>query len=246
MGVALFLNVSEVSASSTSFTTDEISAASTTVQNQIETTKALPNSVTIGNKNLTTAQYLHLATQATHQINNNNNTPIALQDDKAPINQEEQLNTGTLNQADYVDFAQRINSYMNDNHQAPPYGLVGQGKISYSSQIYLFSRVLSIYNSTGSLPSFITVKPWTSSNIPILYTPPVTFTPEQIVNSAVTLQNRIESTKTIPNTVTVNGITIYTAQFLHLATQATNQLKNNNNNPILLQNDEKPGYTEES
>ncbi|MBI4813654.1 MAG: hypothetical protein HY802_04925, partial [Methanobacterium sp.] len=247
MGVALFFNVSEVSAtSSTSFTPDEISAASTTVQNQIETTKTLPNSVTIGNKNLTTAQYLHLATQATDRISNNNNTPIALQDDKAPINQEEQLNTGTLSQADYVDFAQRINSYMNDNHQAPPYGLVGQGKISYSSQIYLFSRVLSIYNSTGSLPSFITVKPWTSSNIPILYTTPVTFTPEQIINSAVTLQNRIESTKTIPNTVTVNGITIYTAQFLHLATQATNQLKNNNSSPILLQNDDKPGFSEES
>ena len=228
------------------FTPVQIAAAAVSLQNTIESTKSIPSTVVVNGVTIYTAQFLHLATQATSQLKNNNHTPILLQNDEKPGYSEESLNSGTMTLVDYLDFAQRITGHMNDNHQAPPYGFIGLGKISYQSQVYLFTRVLSIYNSTGSLPAYVTMKPFTTSNIPILYTPPVTFTPQQIVTAALTLQNTIETTKTIPNTVTVNGISIYVAQFLHLATQATVQLKNNNTNPILLQNDEKPGFIEES
>ncbi|MBI5459555.1 hypothetical protein, partial [Methanobacterium sp.] len=228
------------------FTPEQIVVAAVALQKTIETTKTIPNTVTVNGITIYTAHFLHLATQDTNQLKNNNNNPILLQNDEKPGYTEESLRTGTMTLADYVDFAQRITNHMNNNHQAPPYGFIGLGKISYQSQVYLFTRILSIYNSTGSLPLYVTVKPFATSNIPILYTPPVTFTPEQIVTAAVALQKTIETTKSIPNTVTVNGITVYTAQFLHLATQATVQLKNKSNNPILLQNDEKPGYTEES
>nr|WP_319372587.1 transglutaminase-like domain-containing protein [uncultured Methanobacterium sp.] len=245
-GIVFILSVNTVSAvSQTNFTTSEISSASVALQNQIDTNEKLPDSVKVGNQTVNTAQYLHLAAQATDQIQNNKSTPITLQNDKVPGYSEESLNTGTMTQADYEDFARRLNEYINNNHQAPPYGYIGQGKIGYQSQVYLFSRILSIYNTTGTLPPYITIKPFTTSNIPILYTAPTTFTPSQIITAAVTLQKTIETTKTIPNTVTVNGITIYTAQFLHLATTATTQLKNNNKNPILLQNDDQPTYTEE-
>ncbi|MBI4813506.1 MAG: hypothetical protein HY802_04065, partial [Methanobacterium sp.] len=228
------------------FTPEQIVTAAVALQNTIETTKSIPNTVTVNGVTVYTSQFLHLATQAVTQLKNKNNNPILLQNDEKPGFSEESLNTGAMTQTDYLDFAQRITNHMNENHQAPPYGFIGLGKISYQSQVYLFTRILSIYNTTGSLPLYVTVKPFSSGNIPILYTPPVTFTPEQIVTAAVALQNTIETTKTIPNTVTVNGVTVYTAQFLHLATQATNQLKNNNNSPILLQNDDKPGFSEES
>jgi hypothetical protein len=150
-----------------------------------------------------------------------------------------------MTRSDYVDFAQRITGHMNDNHQAPPYGYIGLGKIGYQSQVYLYTRILSIYNSTGSLPSSISVKPWSANNIPILHLQDVSFTPTQIATAAVTLKNTIETTKTIPTIVNVNGITIYTAQFLHLATLATLQLEAGTNNPIPVQNDEQPGYNSE-
>ncbi|MBI5459751.1 MAG: transglutaminase domain-containing protein [Methanobacterium sp.] len=150
-----------------------------------------------------------------------------------------------MTQTDYLDFATRITNHMNDNHQAPPYGYIGLGKISYQSQIYLYTRILTIYNTTGTLPTYVTVKPFTTSNIPILYMQSVSFTPTQIVTAAVTLKNTIESTKSIPNTVTVNGITIYTSQFLHMATVAILQLNERNNNRISLQADEQPGYNSE-
>nr|WP_319374189.1 pseudomurein-binding repeat-containing protein [uncultured Methanobacterium sp.] len=228
------------------FTPVQIVVAAVELQNTIESTKSIPNTVTVNGITVYTAQFLHLATQAITQLKNNNNDSIVLQNDEKPGFSEESLKIGTMTQSDYLDFAQRINGYMNDNRQAPPYGYVGLGKVGYQSQVYLFTRILGIYNSTGSLPAYVTMKPWSTNNIPIIYTPPVTFTPIQIVAAAVELQNTIESTKSIPNTVTVNGITVYTAQFLHLATQAITQLKNNNNDSIVLQNDEKPGFSEES
>ncbi|WP_286242096.1 pseudomurein-binding repeat-containing protein [Methanobacterium ferruginis] len=222
LGVAVLFSVSDVSA--TSFTPDEISSASTTVQNQIETTKTLPNNVTIGTQTVNTAQYLHLATQATTQIKNNNNTAIKLQNDKTPTYQEEQLKTGTLNQANYLDFANRIDNHMDNNQEAPPYGLIAQGKISYQSQVYLYSRILSIYDTTGTLPSTITVKAWSTSNIPIQEPTPYTIT--QILETSNNLKKYIETNKKLPNTITIGNNNINMAQFLYLATKATVALNN--------------------
>ena len=242
-------SVSTVSAANsnntTSFTPSEIANASVTVQKQIETNKKLPDNVVIGNQTVNTAQYLHLAVEATSQIQQNNNRSISVKNDQVPPYSEESMISGSISRADYLDFANRIDDYINNNHQAPPYGFVGLGKISYQSQVYLFSRILSIYYNNGTLPLYINLKPFTPSNIPILYTPPTTFTPTQIIQTATDLQNTIETTKTIPNTVTINGTTIYTSQFLHLATQTITQLKNNNFDPILLKNDDQPTYTEE-
>lgn len=245
-GLIFFLSVSNVSAASpANFTTDEIASASVTVKNQIETTKTLPNNVNIGNCTVNTAQYLHLAVQATNQINTNNKTPIPVQSDTAPSYQEEQLNTGSMTKTDYLDFARRIDGHMDDNHQAQPYGLIGLGKVSYSSQVYLYSRILTIYKNYGSLPQNINLKTWSTQNIPITETQSFSFTPSQIVSTADGLKNTIESTKSLPSTVTITGVNINTAQFLHLAVQATNQINNNNTSRITLQNDNIPGFQEE-
>jgi len=245
-GLVFFLSISNASAASpANFTTDEIASASVTVKNQIETTKTLPSSVNIGSGTVNTAQYLHLAVQATKQINNNNKTPVSVQGDTAPGYQEEQLNSGSMTKADYLDFARRIDDHMDDNHQAPPYGLIGPGKISYSSQVYLYSRILTIYKNYGSLPPNINLKAWSAQNIPIAETQSFSFTPNQIVTTADGLKNTIESTKSLPNTVTVAGVNINTAQFLHLAVLATIQINNNNAARIALQSDSIPGSQEE-
>ncbi|MBI5459620.1 right-handed parallel beta-helix repeat-containing protein [Methanobacterium sp.] len=245
-GLVFFLSISNASAASpANFTTDEIASASVTVKNQIETTKTLPRSVNIGSGTVNTAQYLHLAVQATNQINNNNKTPISMQGDTAPGYQEEQLNSGSMTKADYLDFARRIDAHMDDNHQAPPYGLIGPGKISYSSQVYLYSRILTIYKNYGSIPPNINLKAWSAQNIPITETQSFSFTPNQIVTTADGLKNTIESTKSLPNTVTVAGVNINTAQFLHLAVQATIQINNNNAARIAIQSDSIPGSQEE-
>nr|WP_319372588.1 hypothetical protein [uncultured Methanobacterium sp.] len=227
IGVVFFLSVGAVSATnSTSYTPSEIANASVAVQNQIDTNEKLPDNVTIGNQTVNTAQYLHLAAQATDQIQNNNKTPITLQNDKVPGYSEESLNTGTMTQTDYEDFARRLNEYINNNHQAPPYGYIGQGKIGYQSQVYLFSRILSIYNSNGTLPATITVKAWNTQNIPITEPTTATVTIQQILTAAQTVKNYIETNKALPNTITIGTTTLNMAQFLYLTTTATTLLNN--------------------
>ena len=93
-------------------------------------------------------------------------TTINLGDYTLPPTSTEQLTTGTLNTASYIDLANRIAQHIKDNGQAPPYGIIGLGQISYQSQIYLYSRILTQYKNNGTLPTTITVKQWTN-NIPI-------------------------------------------------------------------------------
>jgi len=144
--------------------------AAGTVKAMIESNKALPGSVTIGSSTINMAQFLFLATSATNLLNSGKplNTTLTVGSYSLPASSTESLNTGGLTVGTYVDFANRIAQYMAENYQAPPYGLMGLGQISYHSQIYLYSRVLTSYKNNGILPSTVTVKAWSASNIPIV------------------------------------------------------------------------------
>ncbi len=208
----------------------EILEAAQTVKNYIETNKALPSTVTVGNVTINMAQFLYLATKATVAINNGQpvTTNLTVGDYTLPNTSSEQLTTGTLNTASYTDLANRIAQYMTGNGQAPPYGVIGLGQISYQSQIYLYSRILTSYANNGTLPTTITVKQWTNNNIPITEPTTATVTIAQILTAAQTVKNYIETNKTLPTTITIGTTTINMAQFLYLTTTATTLLNNGN------------------
>jgi len=115
------------------------------------------------------AQFLFLATSATNLLNSGKptNTTLTVGSYSLPASSTESLNNGALTVSTYVDFANRIAQYMAENNQAPPYGLMGLGQISYQSQIYLYSRILTSYKNNGILPTTVTIKAWSVSNIPI-------------------------------------------------------------------------------
>ncbi len=210
------------------FTIEEILEAAQTVKNYIETNKALPPTVTVGNVTMNMAQFLYLATQATVALNNGQpiTTNITVGDYTLPSSSSESLTTGTLSLDSYVNFASRIAEYIQDNKQAPPYGIIGLGQISYQSQIYLYSRILTQYKNNGTLPNTITVKQWTNNNIPINEPTTTTVTIAQILTAAQTVKNYIETNKTLPTTITIGTTTLNMAQFLYLTTTATTLLNN--------------------
>ncbi|MCC7550093.1 MAG: hypothetical protein KO316_01175, partial [Methanobacterium sp.] len=152
-----------------SLTIEEILEASEIVKNYIETNKKLPTTITIGTHNINMAQFLYLATKATVALNNGQSTAtsITVGSYTLPSTSYENLKTGALTTGTYVDFANRIAQYIAESSQAPPYGIIGLGEISYQSQVYLYSRVLTSYKNNGQLPNTMTVKTWTTSNIPI-------------------------------------------------------------------------------
>ena len=154
--------ISGTSTTGTTFTISEIAGAAQRVKNYIENSKALPNYVQIGSHQINMAQFLHLLTTATVNLNNKNTGPVYLNSETLPSSSYEEMTSGNLYMAEYVDFAKRIATYMDTNNKAPECGLVGLGKISYQSQIYLYSRVINFYGVNGVLPNYATMKPWSS------------------------------------------------------------------------------------
>ncbi|MBI5459629.1 transglutaminase family protein, partial [Methanobacterium sp.] len=218
-----------------------------TVQNYIETNKTLPTTVTIGTTKLNMAQFLYLATTATTLLNNGKptTTTINVGQYTLPTTSTEQLTTELLFKGDYVDFAQRIVEYMNSNKIAPSYGNANIGQVGYKSQIYIYSRILSYYKTNKVLPSNIVVKTWSTFNIPTTGIN-VTFTIDQIAETATGVKNNVDLYKYLPATANVAGVKISIAQFLYLATKATAQINSKNYNPITLENYNLPSSSSES
>ncbi|EKF85116.1 Pseudomurein-binding repeat-containing protein [Methanobacterium formicicum DSM 3637] len=230
----------------TSFTPSQIAAAAAILKTTIESTKTIPSSVIVGGKTVSIAQFLHLATQATVQLNNNDNSPILLiATDLAPSSSVEDLVSGVLFKDEYVDLAQRISNFMNGNSNAPAYGLVGLGKVGYQSQVYLYSRILSSYNTNHCLPNIAVLKSWCSDNIPLMETPPSAFTLDEILASANSIESYMDTYKHLPSYLEVANVPVNMGQYLYLITMATVQLKNKNTATIALQKVTVPSYSEE-
>jgi PKD repeat protein len=208
------------------YTIAQVLDAASTVKAMIESNNALPGSVTIGSSTINMAQFLFLATSATNLLNSGKplNTTLTVGSYSLPAYSYESLNTGGLTVGTYVDFANRIAQYMAENYQAPPYGLIGLGQISYHSQIYFYSRILTSYKNNGILPTTATIKSWSAGNIPVTEVITGTYTIAQVLDAASTVKAMIESNKALPGSVTIGSSTINMAQFLFLATSATNLL----------------------
>jgi hypothetical protein len=142
------------------FTVDEVAETATHVKNNVEIYKYLPEFAEVAGVTVNISQFLYILTMSVWQIDNHISQPIILEEFSKPSYTHEQMSSGSLSLTEYVDFAQRIASYMDDNQQAPAYGITGLGEICYQSQVYLFSRVMNIYKEELSLPDSVDIKPW--------------------------------------------------------------------------------------
>lgn len=148
------------------FTIAQISAAAGVVKTFIEENQRLPNYVQINGKQVTMPQFLELLNTGLLQIDGNTKTPIALKSAGAPTNPSEDLESGNINKTEYIDMANRIQSYMDSLGKAPNFATSTLGKIRYESLIYLDSRILNFYAENNVLPKYAALNPWKTSDIP--------------------------------------------------------------------------------
>jgi parallel beta-helix repeat protein len=207
------------------FTTDQIVNAANSVKNYIETNKALPSTVTIGGCTLSITQFLYLAARATVILSVDAGELVKVINFAPPSSTYEEA-SGTLCTVDYLDLAQRVTDFMDANQQAPRYGETDISKVGYNSMIYLYSRILSFFDTYGVYPAYITVKPWSSANIPIIDT---VYTLDQIADASNRVKNYIETNEALPSTVRVGNSTLSIYRYLYLATQATASKASNGN-----------------
>ncbi|WP_424354491.1 chitobiase/beta-hexosaminidase C-terminal domain-containing protein [Methanobacterium sp. MBAC-LM] len=158
--LAFFITVSTVSAASV--TPNQVANSSAAVKNYVDTNHKLPGSVNISGNNVNMSNYLGVSTSAVVSINKGSNTAITIKSFGKASSPSETITTQTISKAEYLDIANRVRSYMDKNGRAPNYVTqTSTGKtIRYESMIYMFSQVLSYYNTNKVLPSSVTVKSW--------------------------------------------------------------------------------------
>ncbi|HEX3014342.1 MAG TPA: transglutaminase domain-containing protein, partial [Methanobacterium sp.] len=147
---------------SKNFTVSQITDAAARVKAYIETNHKLPNYVTIGTTQVEMPEFLKLLTAGLLQINNGTTTSITLKDINSAAKPTESVKSGNIAKTGYLDLAKRVNAFINANGALPNYATSSLGKLNYESLIYTFSKVLAFYKTDDRLPSYVTVKPWST------------------------------------------------------------------------------------
>ena len=153
------------------FTNDQILDASATVKSYIESNKALPAFVKIGSTYVTMAQFLQLMVTDLLNINSKKTGNIQLETVNAAPNPTQSVQAGNIYKSEYLDMAQRISSFIENNGAAPNYVRSHLGNIQFESAIYIYSRILNYYGANGRLPNYAVTSAWTgkSSKITQVY-----------------------------------------------------------------------------
>lgn len=182
--LALFLNVSDVSAANTTdtqittssiqtkatpvspkvtFTKDQINAASKNVKNYVEKYNKLPTTVTIKNTKVTMPQFMMLMTDNLAGIKEGSTSPIVLKNVKCPTSTSQSIKSGALTKTQYLSVSQNINKYINSNGKAPNFVNTSLGKMRFESMVYTYAKILNFQLTNKRLPNTVSVNPWSTS-----------------------------------------------------------------------------------
>jgi len=135
--------------------------AATNIINYVATNEDLPETITVGTTNLRPAQYLYLAGQVIHGLNNGQTSgELSVPSYAEPENPIESLTAGDITKAQYLDMATRTNNFMVNNGQAANYCTTALGQMHHHGVVYLMATVLDSYAKNGVLPDSVAVKPW--------------------------------------------------------------------------------------
>ncbi|MDZ4172269.1 MAG: hypothetical protein CVV28_11100 [Methanobacteriales archaeon HGW-Methanobacteriales-1] len=210
-GLALLL-CTNVSAANV--TTDQVANASGTVKSYVETNHALPSSVNVSGNSVNMPQYLELSTKAVLNINNNSSSNINIRTVSAPTAPSETMTAGVINKTEYLDIANRVNTYMVTNGRAPNYASSTQGNIRYESLVYMYSQIMNSYGVEGILPDFIPTDPWSL----ISKSTTKFFSVAEVTNASDRVKSYIEINHRLPNYVTIAGKQVSMTSYLKIAT----------------------------
>ncbi len=148
---------------SKSFTVSQINGAAARVNTYVKTKHKLPKYVTIGTTQVKMPAFLKLLTADIIQLNSGKTTPITLKSVKAPSKTTESFKSGKINKSTYLGLAKRVNTFINKNGVLPKQTTSTLGKMNYKSLIYTFSKIPAFYKTHKRLPSYVSVKPLSTS-----------------------------------------------------------------------------------
>ena len=250
LALVIFINVNEVSASSTTVSTNSVVNSSDTVKNYVESKNTVPTTVKVDDKQVTSEQYLYLLTSTVTNLNKNNKNTITVNTVAKAPNPSENLKGSNIYKSEYIKLADEITTFINKNGRLPNFITTSLGNMRTENIIYTYSNVVAFYKTNNRLPNYVTIAPWKmasgGSSTPSTPTTPTTpttpstptsvnsATTDSVVNSSDAVKNYVESKNNVPGTVTVAGKTITLEQYLYLLTSSITNINQNNKNTITI------------
>lgn len=163
LAIALFINITDVSATNATFSKTTVVNSADTVKNYVDTKNKIPSKVTVSNKNVTSAQYLYLLTSSVGKINTGSSTSTTLKAVSNPSNPTESLVSGSLSKSEYIKLAGTITTFIDNNGRVPNYITTSLGKMRFENMVYTYSKVLSFYKANKRLPNYVSASSWITS-----------------------------------------------------------------------------------
>ena len=147
-----------------SFKIKDILETSEGVKNNIEIYNSIPDMVNVAGATYLVSQFADVMIRATLQLDPNQKTinmnDIENRPVNLPVTSIESLKEGRLYLADYIDIADRVYGFNNENMKLPSYANTPLGQMSWQNIIYMYSRILTFYKNQGYMPKYATVTPW--------------------------------------------------------------------------------------
>lgn len=144
----------------TVFTIDQIKSAAANVKSYIETNHDMPSYATVGSVQVKMTDFLRLLLIATIEINDGSRAQISLKTVNAAATPSESITSGNITQADYLDLANRVKSFIDANGALPNHATTPLGEIKFESLVYMYSKIVGYYNTNSRLPAYVTVDSW--------------------------------------------------------------------------------------
>ncbi|RJS49539.1 MAG: hypothetical protein CIT03_01735 [Methanobacterium sp.] len=159
-------NNNELTSTGNSYSVAQIEDAATRVRNFIQVNKVLPNYVTINKNQVSMPDFLHILSATTTNLDQSKNTPLTQYTVTPPTHSPEQINSGNIQKAEYLQLAQTIKNHIETTTQAPPSITTSRGTISYESTIYMYSRIIAFHGTQKTLPNYATINNWIGQKLP--------------------------------------------------------------------------------
>lgn len=158
------MSISISNASAANVTADNVANASGSITSYVETNHTLPSTVNVSGNVMNMSNYLGLSTTALLNINSSSNDTITINSFGGAPSPSETVTSRNINKTEYLDIASRVRTYMENNGRAPNYATQTStgNTIRFESLVYMFSQILNSYKTTGVLPDYITVTPWST------------------------------------------------------------------------------------
>lgn len=143
-------------------TLKQIISSSKSVKSYIANNAKLPSTVKIGDITFSTAEYLYLASKAIVNLKSGKTSDIEVIDVDNPKSPKSASNLGNL--YDYLSVAKSLVSNAESKHIMPNSVSSDVGTIGYNGVVDAFSRIVAYYGSNDRLPSYVSIKAFSSSS----------------------------------------------------------------------------------